>query len=114
MATVAISLLAGQPAKATNLFWSANGTTQGGAGTWNTTTPHFDTTAGGTPSGTYGVTWVNTNVDSAEFGGTSGQVNLAGPITVNVIKTDITGFNIGNANAAGALNRIDFSGATQA
>src|SRR3954470_19227717 len=94
----AISLLASQHAAATNLFWSGNGTTQGGAGTWTTTVGRFATAAPGNPAGTYNVIWNNANIDSAEFGGTAGTVNLAGPIVVNTIQTDITGFNIGNAN----------------
>ena len=35
-------------------------------------------------------------------------MNLGGPLTVNLITTDITGFNIGNANSAGAANRSFF------
>jgi fibronectin-binding autotransporter adhesin len=112
VAVAAISLLGNLQARATNLFWSGNGTTQGGFGTWNTTgtgAARFDTNAGGP----YSTVWSNSNVDSAEFGGTGGQVNLAGPIVVNTITTDIAGFNIGNGNAAGSggSNTITFSGA---
>jgi fibronectin-binding autotransporter adhesin len=107
-AVVAITLLSNLPAMAgQNLFWSGNGTTQGGVGTWNTTVAHWDTTAGGP----YATIWNNANVDSAEFGNTAGQVNLTGPIIVNTITTDLAGVNIGNANAAGATNTITFSGA---
>src|SRR5215211_5619266 len=109
LAAGAISILASQHAAATNLFWSGNGTTQGGAGTWNTTTARFGTVA----AGPYATIWNNANVDSAQFGLTAGQVNLAGPITVNLITTDLLGFNIGNANTAGTANnnRINFTGA---
>ena len=66
----AITLLGSLPAaNGTNLFWSGNGTTQGGAGTWNTTAPHFDPVATALPAALMAVTWVNANVDSAEFGG---------------------------------------------
>ncbi len=112
LVVTAISLAGSLQAMAgQNLFWSGNGTTQGGAGTWNTTTAHWDTAATGTPPGTYGTTWANANVDSAEFGGTSGAVNISGPLVVNLITTDLLGFNIGNGNAAGATNTITFSGA---
>jgi fibronectin-binding autotransporter adhesin len=109
LAVVAISLLASQHAAAVPaaLFWSANGTTQGGAGTWNTTTGHFSNLN----ANPYSTIWNNANVDSAEFGGTAGQVNLSGPIVVNTITTDLLGFNIGNANLAGSTNTITFSGA---
>src|SRR5437870_4974509 len=93
-----ISLLGSQSeVAATNLFWSSNGTTQGAAGTWNTTVGHFSSTN----TNPYSTIWNNANADSAEFGGTSGTINIAGPITVNVIQTDISGFNIGNSNVAG-------------
>lgn len=104
----AISLLGSQFAMATNLFWSANGATQGGAGTWNTTTANRWGTAAGGP---FNLTWNNANADSAEFGGTTGQINLGGPITVNLITTKSLGFNIGNANISGATNTINFTGA---
>jgi autotransporter-associated beta strand protein len=113
VAVAAISLLASSHAMATNLFWSGNGTTQGGAGTWTTTTGHFDPVATGTPAGTYSVIWNNaaSPVDSAEFGVTGGQVNTAaGGITVNVIKTTVTGYIIGNGNTA-TNNAMTFSGA---
>jgi hypothetical protein len=103
-----ISLLAIPQAMATNLFWSGGGVTQGGAGTWNTTST---TNWGSSAGGPYTTQWVNANVDSAEFGNVGGQVNLSGPIVVNTITTDLAGFNIGNANAAGAVNTITFSGA---
>jgi autotransporter-associated beta strand protein len=110
IAVGAIALTASQFAIATNLFWSANGTAQGGAGTWNTTTANrFGNSAGGP----FNLTWNNANTDSAEFGGTAGQINLGGPITVNLITTDLAGFNIGNANTAGTggNNTINFTGA---
>src|SRR6188508_2784598 len=102
-AVVAITLLSGLPAMGTNLFWSGNGTTQGGAGTWNTTVAHWDTTA----AGPYTTIWNNANVDSAEFGNAGGVVNLGGPIVVNTITTDLGGVTIGNGNGVGgATNTI--------
>jgi autotransporter-associated beta strand protein len=93
--------------QAVNLFWSGNGTTQGGAGTWNTIDARWGTTAGGP----YTEVWNNTNVDSAEFGATAGIVNLSGPVVVNTITTTLAGVVIGNSGTSGAANTITFSGA---
>jgi autotransporter-associated beta strand protein len=107
LTVAAICLLGGTPAMAVNLFWSGNGTTQGGAGTWNTSTARWGSTAGGP----YGNIWNNTNIDSAEFGATAGVVNLGGPVVVNTITTTLATYAIGNTGTSGALNTITFSGA---
>lgn len=53
----AVLLGTGQPAAAANLYWSANGTTASGTGTWDTTTAnHWGTAAGGP----YTLAWNNT------------------------------------------------------
>src|SRR3954470_18036530 len=59
---VAAATLAFSPqrARGATLFWSGNGTTEGGAGQWTTNTAHFGTVA----AGPYNTTWNNANVDS--------------------------------------------------
>jgi fibronectin-binding autotransporter adhesin len=103
LAIAVISLVGSLHALATNLFWSADGTTQGGVGTWNTTTANRWGTAAGGP---YNLTWNNANVDSAEFGGTTaGAVTVGSNITVNSLTFDTGGYTL----AAGST--ITFSGA---
>src|SRR4051794_34565558 len=75
-----------QSAHATELWWSANGTTVGGALTgataWNTTNAHWGTSN----AGPFTTVWNNGNVDSATFEGTSGTVNInAGTATGTAI-----------------------------
>jgi autotransporter-associated beta strand protein len=92
------------------LFWSGNGSTQGGVGTWNTAAS--PTRFGTAAAGPYTTQWGNANIDSAEFGSAGGLVNLGGPIVVNTITTSIAGVTIGNGNGVGgAANTITFSGA---
>jgi autotransporter-associated beta strand protein len=100
-------------AYATTLYWDADGAAPyaggaGGAGGWSTANARWVLNSGDT-SGYQ--PWVNANVDSAVFETPAGQVNIAGPLTVNLITTKLSGYNIGNGNSAGAANRIDFSGA---
>lgn len=100
----------GMGAQAAELFWDGDGASPqgGGAGVWDTTLAKFSTTAGGTVD----QIWNNANVDSARMTAAAGAVTLAGPITVNVITTDVSGYAIGNGNGVGtALNRLTFSGA---
>jgi len=67
------------PSLAATLFWSGNGSTQGGNGTWDTTNNHFGTATTGpfTP-------WNNTTnaADTASFGGSVGTATLGANITV--------------------------------
>jgi fibronectin-binding autotransporter adhesin len=63
---------------AADLYWSGNGSTQGGAGTWNTTSNRWGTVAGGP----YSTAWNNGNNDTAIFGNTAGTVTLGEGITV--------------------------------
>ncbi|MCX8090775.1 MAG: autotransporter-associated beta strand repeat-containing protein [Verrucomicrobiae bacterium] len=57
-----------------NYFWSADGSTQGGTGTWNTTDQRWGTSA----SGPFTTVWDNTTLasDIANFGGTAGTVTV--------------------------------------
>ena len=118
-ALAALVLTLPQGVSAATLYWSANGTTQGGALTgataWNTTNAHW-----GPNGGPWTAVWNNANVDRAVFDTAAGTVNInAGTgtgtaITVNTITTGITGYSIGNGNLAGAGNTIIFSGAGRA
>lgn len=73
-------MLAVSSLHADTLYWdaspvTADGTSQGGAGTWDTSTGNWDN----------GVTyqlWNNSNNDTAVFGGTAGTVTLGADVTV--------------------------------
>jgi autotransporter-associated beta strand protein len=98
-ATVA-SILAPGVAGAASLVWDVDGTSgfpTGGAGTWDTTGLVWDDAGVMKP-------WVNVNVDSAVFGGTSGAVALGTGITVGNLTFDSDGYTIsGNTLTLGAL-----------
>jgi autotransporter-associated beta strand protein len=78
LACAALALFTAGTSLAADLYWSANGNTQGGAGTWNTTSNCWGTVAGGP----YGTAWNNANNDVAIFGNTAGTVTLGEGITV--------------------------------
>src|ERR1051325_11620746 len=72
--------LAASSVQATVLFWSANGTTVGGTGTWDTGN-HW----GSSTSGPFSP-WNNANSDTADFsasGSSFGAVTVTTPITLN-------------------------------
>lgn len=64
-------------AQATDLYWSGDGATQGGNGTWDTSNARWGTTTNSFPSA-----WNNANTDTAIFGGTVGTVTLGTAITI--------------------------------
>lgn len=97
------SLIAASSASAATLFWSGNGTSQGGGGTWDTSTARWGTVAGGP----YTSAWNNANNDTAEFNSTTGTITLGTGVTVGRINAK-TGAG-GNIIAEGAgLNTITF------
>lgn len=57
----------------TTLFWSGNGTAQGGAGTWDTSNNRWGTVA----AGPYSTVWNNASGNIANFGSTAGAVTVA-------------------------------------
>ncbi len=65
---------------AATLYWSGNGTSQGGSGTWNTSLARFGTVGGGP----YTTVWNNTTnaADTALFGGSNATATLGADITV--------------------------------
>jgi autotransporter-associated beta strand protein len=74
------AMLAGAPAHAAILYWSGNGSSQGGNGTWDTTSVHF----GSSSTGPYSTIWNNTTnaADTALFGGSTATATLGTNITV--------------------------------
>ncbi|MEI6645471.1 MAG: autotransporter-associated beta strand repeat-containing protein, partial [bacterium] len=75
-------------------WWSGNGTTLGGNGTWNTTSNNWSAT-GAAPFGA----WPN-GADEAIFTNAAGTVTLSGPINVNKLTFDVNSCII----AGGTLN----------
>ncbi|MCX8090771.1 MAG: hypothetical protein N3I86_07530 [Verrucomicrobiae bacterium] len=74
-----------------NYYWSADGSAEGGSGTWDTTTPHFSTNA----AGPFDVAWDNTALasDIANFRGTAGTVDVdAGGINCRRINVTVSGY----------------------
>jgi autotransporter-associated beta strand protein len=89
---------------AADFYWSGNGSTLGGTGTWDTTSStNWATVA----TGPFSTTWVNANNDTAIFGGTVGRVTLGDNITVGGLQFNTTGYllNIG-------ANTLTFGAAT--
>ncbi len=88
---------------AQNLTWEANGTTAGGAGTWDTSATNWF--ASSAPANQY---WSNSWNDYAVFTGTGGAVNLASPVTAAGLVFSSTGYNITGTNV------LTFGGPTPA
>src|ERR1051326_7230513 len=74
--------------QATVLFWSGDGTTQGGPGTWDTTNARWGTST----SGPFTTVWNNANSDDATFDNGTGAggiitigtgLNMNGTLTLN-------------------------------
>ena len=102
LALTSIILATGSAQAASTQYWSANGTTQGGAGTWDTSSSRWGGTTALFPSA-----WVNANNDTARFGGTAGTVTLGTSITVGGIWFDTTAYTIANSSSTltfGATN----------
>ncbi|MFU8892268.1 MAG: beta strand repeat-containing protein [Luteolibacter sp.] len=90
LAAIGASMVAVSSASADDFYWSGNGTTQGGNGTWNTTDARWSSLF----SGPFSTIWDNSNLDTAVFGGTAGTVNLGAPITIGGLRFDTTGYTI--------------------
>jgi len=124
-------MLATVPAQAATLYWDGgtvdagdpgDGASAGGAGTWNTTIKNWDAGAG--PH----VAWINSNNDTAIFGGTAGTVTLGTNVQVGGLRFDTSGYtisgpyslifgatsditnNIGSITFAGGSTITNFSG----
>ncbi len=73
---------------ATDLFWSGDGSSEGGTGTWDTNTAHFGASAGGP----FTTVWDNTVTNNVTFESTGGIVTI-GSITnygTLTVKSDYT------------------------
>src|SRR5262249_1242856 len=77
-------------AAAADLYWSADGSTEGGGGaTWDTSTAHFGASAGGP----FTTIWNNAGNDNAVFEATPGNVTISSSgITLNGTLTDNSGY----------------------
>ncbi len=85
------ALIGSGQAPAADIFWSGNGSTLGGAGTWDTTNPRW-----GASAGPYTTIWDNTlNAgDLAQFSAPTGAVTIqAGGITTGGIKLNTAGYS---------------------
>src|SRR5436190_1798564 len=74
--------IASLSSQATLLFWSGDGTTQGGAGTWDTTNARWGTST----SGPFTTVWNNANSDDATVDngtGAGGSIVLGTALTMN-------------------------------
>jgi len=108
LALAGSSLLAISSTQAqSTLFWSGNGTSQGGEGTWDTTEERWGTDEGGP----YTSIWNNSNNDTAVFAGTAGTVTLgtgitAGGLTFNTAGYTITGNTLTLAGASAPIVNV--------
>lgn len=105
--------LVGAPSTAdADLFWSGDGTTLGGVGTWNTTLQRWSNVN----TGPFTTVWTNSPVENAILDGTPGAITTGSAITVGVITANTatgsatTSWLIGNSTTS-AANPITFSGA---
>ena len=84
-----------------SLYWTANGTTLGGSGTWNSSSNRWsssDTTVSGGP-------WANGR--AAYFGGTSGTVTVDAAVTPLAMNFTTSGYTL--ASGSGAITAGDVS-----
>ncbi len=77
-ATFGLGLTFSGPARAADLYWSGDGASQGGSGTWDTVLTRW----GNVAEGPYDDAWNNSNNDTAIFGGTVGTVTLGEDVNV--------------------------------
>lgn len=96
----AASLLLGTPpAAAATRYWSANGSTPGGDGTWNTTTANRWATA---DSGPWTLTWNNANNDTAENSSGTANITLGSNITLGGFTQKAGGSSTANSIEQGS------------
>lgn len=94
LAALGCATLAVSSASAADVLWSANGSTQGGAGTWNTADARWGTVA----AGPYGTIWDNANNDTAIFGSTGGAISLGTNITAGGLTFNTNSYSISAGN----------------
>jgi len=89
---ITIALAAGT-LQAGNLYWSGNGSSQGGNGTWDTTNQRWGIGTGGP----FSIVWTNANNDTAIFGSTAGTVTLGENVQVGGLQFSVSGYTITGA-----------------
>jgi autotransporter-associated beta strand protein len=91
-------------ASAAELYWSGDGTSLGGAGTWNTTGLNFSFTN----AAPFSATWTNANFDTAVFDGTGGAVAFSSVTLNGIMSVRSTGYSFPSGTltlgAGGATN----------
>jgi len=90
-------------AQATTQYWSNNGTTLGGNGTWDTANGRWSESNAAPFSGV----WANGSNDTARFASTVGTVTLGENITVGGLRFDTTGYTIANSPFTLAFGATD-------
>ncbi len=97
LAVLAAFLAVARPTSAaTTLYWSGDGVSQGGSGTWNTTLARWGTVS----TGPYSTVWNNANNDTAYFAGGVSTVTLGANITLGGLTQTVGSTGIGiNAGA---------------
>ena len=106
-AIVSIMVLLAAPfVQAADLYWSGNGTSLGGTGTWDTATARW----GSSSIGPFTTLWNNSNTDVARFGSTVGAVALGATVNVGGLWFDTTAYTLTTTgytlNFAAANNTI--------
>lgn len=78
------------------LYWDPGGQAAGtgGAGTWDTTSSFWSTSAQGVPSSGRPSVWQDGAAHTAGFGGKSGEVSISGVRTAGQLVFDTTGYSI--------------------
>jgi hypothetical protein len=87
-------------AQATQYWWSGNGTTLGGSGTWDTSLTRWGTSV----AGPFNIAWPNGSNDEAVFTNAAGTATLSGAVNVNKLTFDVNSFVItgGTLNLTGS------------
>lgn len=96
---IASLLLGIPPAAAATRYWSANGSTPGGDGTWNTTTANRWATA---DSGPWTLAWNNANNDTAENSAGTANITLGTNITLGGFTQKAGGSSTANSIEQGS------------
>jgi hypothetical protein len=86
-----------------DLFWSADGSELGGAGTWNTASARW----GNSSSGPFGQVWNNGSGKGAIFESTGGWITIGVPVTVSKLTIGVSDYGFTGTKA------ITFTGAAE-
>ena len=92
--------IAAVAAPVVNLFWTGNGTTLGGSGTWNTTVARWSPTE----SPVTATTW--TNDRTAVFSGSAGTVTVNSPVAATTLDFRTSGHTIASGSGSIATSTL--------